>query len=332
MEDTIEILVSTDNNYVMPTGVMLTSLFENNKNTNVGVHVMIDMQFSEEGKASLSKIVEKYNGKIMFYTMNDDLFKDFPLGESFQSGHITSMTTYYRLFATDILPLTTQKVIYLDGDIIVRKSLKELWDTNVDDFPIAAVPDSETCSVRHYNRLRYSQTLGYFNAGVLVINLKYWREHNMKDKFCRIAREKHSMLSCHDQDILNYLFRNNKLNLPLKYNMQNCFLYRRDQVPLLWTFDRQIEEGQKDPVIIHFSACPKLWNSDSHHPYKREFQHYRSLTEWRDMREKRHYHGRSLLYWTVVRTAIRLGLSKPSNDPENYYIKPNNSKTTLCKN
>ena len=321
-KDNIEILVSADNNYVMPTGVMLTSLYENNKGEHISIHLMTDKSFTDKSKNSLRKIVESRGGSISFYKMDDDLFRDFPLGEDYQSAHITSMTTYYRLFSTEILPQTIDKIIYLDGDIIVRDSLRELWDTTIDGYPIAGVPDTENCTVSHYNRLRYPQSLGYFNAGVLLINLKYWRDHHIVNEFLQVVKDKRSILRCHDQDILNLLFRENKIVLPLKYNMQNCFLFCREQVPLTWVFDEQIKEGQQHPVIIHFSACPKLWHSDSHHPYKAEFVYYRNMTEWKNMREKHHYRGRHRLYWTLVNFAIWIGWSAPSNNPDNFYVEP----------
>jgi lipopolysaccharide biosynthesis glycosyltransferase len=321
MKEKIEILVSGDNNYVMPIGVMLTSLFENSKEDSFSIHMMTDKEFTEKNRNSLRNIVENRGGSISFYVMDDNLFQDFPIGLDYQSQHITSMAAYYRLFAAEVLPLEVEKIIYLDGDIIVRDSLRELWSTNIERHPIAAVPDIENCTVIHYNRLRYPQSLGYFNSGVLLINLKYWREHHVLKDFLQIVRDKRPILRCHDQDIMNLLFRENKIVLPLKYNMENCFLFCREQVPLTYVFDEQIKEGQQHPVIVHFSACPKLWHKDSHHPYKAEFVYYRNMTEWKDMHEQRHYCGRHRFYWALVNFAIWIGWSAPNNNPDNYYVK-----------
>lgn len=299
---------------------MLMSLLENNDGSKVRVHVLVDAGVTDSQKESLQLIASQHGAFIAFYLMEDSLFADFPMGEAYQSQHINTMATYYRLYAHKALPEEVKKVIYLDGDIIVRHSLDDMWNTDMTDIPIAAIPDSETCSVAHYNRLRYPVEKGYFNAGVLLLNLDYWRKHDVLTDFLNVIREKRSVLRCHDQDVLNYLFRENKLMLPVKYNMQNCFLYRRELVPLPWTLDEQIAEGQKQPVIIHFVTTPKPWHSDCHHPYKAEFDYYRKKTEWSNMPEKRHYHGRSRLYWTIVKLAIRLGLSKPTNDPDTFYV------------
>lgn len=316
----MDILCSTDKNYIMPTGVMLTSLLENNNGKQVRIHVLTDAYVDDAQKESLRQIVRHHRATIDFYTMEDSLFADFPMGEAYQSQHINTLATYYRLYAHKVLPGNVEKVLYLDGDIIVRHSLDDIWNTDMTNCPIAAVPDSENCSVGHYNRLRYPVEMGYFNAGVLLINLEYWRKNDVLDDFLCIIKDKRPVLRCHDQDVLNYLFRENKKMLPLKYNMQNSFLYRRELVPLPWTLDDQIAEGQKQPVIIHFVTTPKPWHSDCHHPYKAEFEYYRNKTEWKDIREKRFYQGRRRLYWTVVKLAIKLGLSKPMNDPDTFYV------------
>lgn len=318
----MNILCSTDHNYIMPTGVMLTSLLMHQAGMEVHIHVMIDQSVTEADRNSLQRVVTSTpKADIAFYFMELSLFKDFPLGEDYQSQHIQSMAAYYRLYASKVLPHSVKKIIYLDGDIIVRDSLSQLWETDMGkEIPIAGVPDAENSTVGHYNRLRYPMELGYFNSGVLLINLDYWREHNVLEDFLRIISEKRPVLRCHDQDVLNYLFRENKLMLPVKYNMQNCFLYRRDLVPLPWTLNEQIAEGQQQPAIIHFVTTPKPWHSDCHHPYKAEFEYYRNRTEWRNMQEKRYYHGRRRLYWTIVKLAVRFGLSKPINDPDTYYI------------
>ena len=106
--------------------------------------------------------------------------------------------------------MEVNRIIYLDGDIIVRDSLRELWNTNIDGFPLASIPDTENCTVSHYNRLKYPQSLGYFNSGVLLINLQYWREHHVLNDFLQIVKEKRPILRCHDQDIMNLLFRETK--------------------------------------------------------------------------------------------------------------------------
>lgn len=298
----MHIVCSTDNNYIMPTGVMMCSLLENNKDEIIVFHVL-GSDLSEKSKGSLRRIVEKYGKEIHFYTVNEDDFKDFPINQKGQSGHIHSLATYYRLLMGNILPQSVKKVIYLDGDIIVRHSLRELWNTNIDDVAIGGAPDVCYSSMVHYNRLKYSPSLGYFNAGVLLINLEYWRRNDVIKTFFDIVQRMAKQLASHDQDILNYAFRNNKIHLPIKYNLQNVFLYQPKYFSLTWELEAELQEAIKDPVIIHYIYIDKPWYKECHHPYKGEFFKYRALTQWKNLPLKR-LHSR---WWYLKRILREIG-------------------------
>lgn len=286
----MEIVCSTDNNYVIPTGVMMCSLCENNSGEKIRFHVL-SSDITDKNKTALEHIVNKYGQDIVFYKINDNDLADFPIGRKGQSAHISSLATYYRLFLGDILPNYITKVIYLDGDIIVRKSLNELWNTKIDEYAIAGAPDTGNNSVDHYNRLLYPQSLGYFNAGVLLINLEYWRSHEVKKEFFNIARKHPERLRCHDQDILNYVFRNCKKRLNAKFNFQNDYLFEHKYTNLLYDILDEIDAALTDPVIIHYITGPKPWQLDCIHPYKNEFLKYLEKTEWKNMKMS---HGDSL--------------------------------------
>lgn len=200
--------------------------------------------------------------------MNAELFKNFPMSESYQTGHLSSMATYYRLYMTEVLPSFVSKVLYLDGDIIVRDSLKLLWNTDISGVAVAAVTDTANNTMMPYDFLRYSPSLGYFNAGVLLINLDYWRENRVLDTFLQFVREHPERLHSHDQDVLNYCFRNAKITLPIKYNVMTEFSKKDAHNWLSWEYEEQLEEAQKHPVIVHFAVAPKPWHSDCPNPYR----------------------------------------------------------------
>lgn len=120
----MEILVCPDNGYAMPTGIMLISLFENNPDATINIHV-IYTALSNENMKLLARIAEQYGHRISFYrTVPDSCIK-------FDGAHQQklSVSAYLRLTAHLMLPQTIDKVLYLDGDIIVRGSLQELWAT-----------------------------------------------------------------------------------------------------------------------------------------------------------------------------------------------------------
>lgn len=317
----MEIVCSTDNCYVMQTGIMLTSLFENNRETDIRVHVLHN-GIDSNSITLIGRIASDYGQKIKFYLVDESLFSAFPIGRDGQNTHVgTSYATYYRLFLSELLPNDINRVLYLDGDIIVMDSLNELWATDMHDKAIAAVPDSYNNKIEHYNRLRYPQQLGYFNAGVLLINLDYWRTNNVVSAFCQYASARPDSLYCHDQDILNYVFRDCKIVLPLRYNMLNEYWFKTRHSVVSWEFDNQIHYGQQHPAIIHFTGLPKPWFSNCHHPMKPEFEHYRTMTPWRDVKERKWGDIRHLIEHIAQKLLVLLGLRKADFIEFNKYVK-----------
>lgn len=317
----MEIVCSTDNCYVMQTGIMLTSLFENNRETDIRVHVLHN-GIDSNSITLIGRIASDYGQKIKFYLVDESLFSAFPIGRDGQNTHVgTSYATYYRLFLSELLPNDINRVLYLDGDIIVMDSLNDLWATDMHDKAIAAVPDSYNNKIEHYNRLRYPQQLGYFNAGVLLINLDYWRTNNVVSAFCQYASARPDSLYCHDQDILNYVFRDCKIVLPLRYNMLNEYWFKTRHSVVSWEFDNQIHYGQQHPAIIHFTGLPKPWFSNCHHPMKPEFEHYRTMTPWRDVKERKWGDIRHLIEHIAQKLLVLLGLRKADFIEFNKYVK-----------
>lgn len=282
----MDIVFSADTNYIMPAGVMMTSVCINNQDADITFHALIDESVTDEQKQQLEKVVDgNSRHRIAYYTMNASRFSTLPkLGEV--KAYITQ-ATYYRLFLPEILSADIERALYLDGDIVVTGSLSELWNTQIDDCAVGGVADMSE-AIQEYSRLGYPSEYGYFNAGVLLINLKYWRENHVIDTFNKIMVETPEKIKFHDQDVLNISFFNSKKQLSLKYNLQNGFLYKKE----FWEFDGQkyeqsVIEAVKQPVIIHYSARIKPWFVDCENPLKEEWVKYYKKTQWRRNKLKR---------------------------------------------
>lgn len=302
----MDIVFSADTNYIMPTGVMMTSVCINNKDSDITFHALIDESVTEKQKQQLEEVVAgNCRHHIAYYLMNASRFAMLPkLGEV--KLHITQ-ATYYRLFLTEILPADIEKLLYLDGDIVVTGSLSELWNTHLDDCAVGGVADMSE-AIQEYSRLGYPSDCGYFNAGVLLINLRYWRENEVVDTFRKIMIETPERIKFHDQDVLNISFFHSKKQLSLKYNVQNGFLYKKE----FWQIDSQkyeqcVTEAIKRPVIIHYSARVKPWFVDCENPLKDKWIYYYKKTQWRRYRLKRkdpltlrNRIGRMLRRWHIL--------------------------------
>ena len=212
----MEIVACLDKGFVMPTGVMMYSVCMNNQDTEIMFHLVVDESVTDADRNDLKRTVESFEGKkVTFYTVNSRNFQEMP---ALVKGYRITQSAYYRLFLTEILPTNLDKVLYLDGDIIVRHSLLPLWNTDLTNSSLAAVIDYEEETMSFYERLNYPRRYSYFNSGVLLINLKYWREHDVVKVFNSYIEEHRSDIVYHDQDVLNAVFYNKKILLPIKYN------------------------------------------------------------------------------------------------------------------
>ena len=286
MTEIINIVACTDKKFMMPTGVMMTSVCENNMDTDVVFHIIVDEDVNTDDCRDLKDAVTIYRGKsVLFYHANDKMQKkSFPKG---MNRNDITRTTYYRLFLAEILPQELDKVLYLDGDVIVRHSLLPLWNTNIEEKAVAAAYDCSSGRIEYYNRLKYPFELGYFNAGVLLINLKYWREHQVLNDFISYMENHADSIRCHDQDVLNVVFRCRKVTVPLKYNFQHPFLLKKCDDYDYWKLEQEVLEAREDPCIVHFTSRWKPWRIYRRgwvHPFSSTWDKYQNMTKWKGVK------------------------------------------------
>jgi lipopolysaccharide biosynthesis glycosyltransferase len=279
----MDIVACTDKWFVMPTGVMMYSVCVNNPDVDIDFHVIHDDSVTSKDRRDLEETVTIFKGKsIAFYHVDVTKFPSFP---NITMGSRVTQAAYYRLILAEMLPKTIVKVLYLDGDIIVRYSLLPLWNIDLKEHPIGVVTDGLEGNLEHYRRLNYSPQLGYFNSGVLLVNLEYWRKHDVVRTFMQIIQEENERLRFWDQDVLNLAFRKNKVVLPMKYNLTSGFLRKIPQ----WDtckYKKEVEEARRDPVIVHYTG-KKPWDAYQRrpfHPFLSTFYHYQNQTKWKGMR------------------------------------------------
>ena len=275
----MDIVVCTDKNYIMPCGVMLFSICKNNQDVDITFHIVIDESVNPSMQKKLENIVfPKSSKKVQFYTVNGNGYSHLPRLDETNSKCYITKAAYYPLYLTEILPKDLDKALFLDCDIIVRHSLIDLWNTDLNNFSVGVVPDVGEGVIDKYNRLRYPQVKGYFNSGVVLINLKKWRDENRLSDFTSFMNEHPDWIKLHDQDVMNRFFYDDKICLPIKYNFQEGFLWK-EMFYDYWKYEQEVLEARKDPVIIHYTDS-KPWVEGCTHPWKDEFFKYQKETIW----------------------------------------------------
>ena len=176
--------------------------------------------------------------------------------------HLTPVT-YYRLLLPRLLPERDERVIYLDCDILVNTDLGELWEHPLGDRSLAAVADPEFQS---WARLGIDPSGGYFNAGVLLLDLAAIRRDQSFDAALRFSQEHPEALTWSDQCALNKVFSQQWATLDTRWNYQHAAMVR-DARSL----------GLKQAVaiasrsIVHFNNYNRPWLPESWHPLQRQY-------------------------------------------------------------
>ena len=247
-KETIYILCSTDNTYAPYCGIMLTSLFESNRDCHFDVCVLTDGNLSEENVSKYGRLGRKYGNDIELKTVEGFMFEEFPINEKLN----ITLPTYYRLIAPSILPNEVKKCIYLDADMIVCGDIKPLWSLDLAGKAVAGVKDSN--AITHHKRLGYPSKYDYINAGLCVINLDYWRENHIQEQAFGFIYQNIDKLPLMDQDTINGLLYDSMIMLPERYNFQILYFYR-----VYWnrydeSYQKALVDEGKAAVIKHFCS------------------------------------------------------------------------------
>lgn len=254
----MDIVLCTDSNLVTQTAVLINSIIYCNSENLLNFHILtLGLKKSDE------KILESYKNKNVTITIYPILEKTF-ISLPIHMGYITK-GTYLRFFIESTLPANIKKVLYLDVDTIVCENLTELWNEDIDGYAVAATKDVECDDICRYNRLNYDNIDSYFNAGVLLINLSYWREKQISKKSLNFLTEYPQKCLFHDQDALNFTLHGKVKFISHKYNVMYAFFKQNyENLLLKKEYLRSIRKDLLNPVIIHYAGKLKPWHYEYH--------------------------------------------------------------------
>ena len=276
------IVCATDDNFVQHCCVMLVSLLTNNR--DVVIYVLTEGLMPENQRLIEEEVTAK-GGTVHFCTVNPSVIDRFPMPAGAELAHI-SRATYYRLLIADLLPQQVEKVLYLDCDIVVNGPIDQLWMTPIDGYALAAVPQTGFGS--EAVRLGYPMEYGYFNAGVTLMNLSYFRKHNVCRQLMDYISSHYDSIKYHDQDTLNAVLYDQTLHLMPQWNMTSDiyapgFRRQTDRQDGRVVRDYALEKSnalahKRCPLILHYVAKPKPWQDGCTHPLCLLYYHYAKQT------------------------------------------------------
>lgn len=264
---TVPVLFAADDNYVP---MLTTTIYSMLKNASCERHydvIVLERNISAENKQNITDFLAQFeNATIRFYDVSRAI-DGFNLTTN--NAHI-SIETYYRFIIQEALPFY-KKVLYLDCDLVVNGDIAELYDTDLGNNAIGAVPDidfignlnmksGERAEYAH-RQLHMTKPYGYFQAGVLVMNLERMREIHSVREWLEIAQQPGFIYN--DQDILNMECERSVTYLPYAWNvMHNC----GGRVHGVFDFApadmfQEYMESRKAPKIVHYADYDKPWKN-----------------------------------------------------------------------
>lgn len=225
-------------------GTTLTSLVRNCRDTEKLTLHFICSDVNSNHKNNILKLLqtEEYRGKTEFH--------DFDAQKTF--GHLNSLHGNWATYGKFLIPevVKADYALYLDADLLILLDILSLQDITFNDHFLAAAPRGPFKNALDgkflIEKLGVDGEQRCFNAGVLLFNLKVWKEKNIDQDIQQLFEKFPMEFPSHDQTILNGL-------------SAGKFHYLEGRFNNIWT-PEQSTPAQTENVIFHFAGAPKPWD------------------------------------------------------------------------
>ena len=229
------IVLAADNAYLIPLETTIKSVLYHN--TEVDFYIL-NSDIAPEWFKLLERKMEVVNSTIHNVHLAKELF------EGYKTGPHLNYASYFRFFATKVVD--SDRVLYLDSDIIVTRDLSPLFRIDLNGYYLGAVDDIYA----------YEERTSGFNSGVLLMDVAKWKEYSIINSLLKLAAEHNQAVHLGDQSILNSYFENNWMPLDKTYN----YMVGADTFHLNQECER-LDDNQ--PAIVHYASHDKPWNTYS---------------------------------------------------------------------
>lgn len=245
----LEVVFAVNNKYIDLLSVALLTLFKTNK-TNLVINIIYS-RLSAKNISYIERICRCHKININFFQVDSSNFDDLP-----ERGHL-KVEAYYRMAIPNLI--RGDKALYLDCDIMVMSDLEGLYALDLTNLPLAAVQDPVFQPIKELD-MDIKST--YFNTGIMLINLDYWRKNNIAERALQYLRTNSQKITYADQCALNAVVNGNYLSLSKEFNFQSGHIKNsEDFIPPL----------KNNLKIVHFTGSLKPTHYLCTHPLKSDF-------------------------------------------------------------
>lgn len=285
MNNSIAICFAINDAYCEQTIKIIKSISINTATDSIRIYILFNNLNTENKARILTTTNIDKRLDIKFVEISKNIFKDVKI-----TIHHTSIETYFRLLIPSLFKGIENKILYLDADIVIRKSIDQLWNTDVENYCIAGAEDIFINNINHKKNISLTDNDIYVNAGVLLFNIKKINKIFQNNDLI-LAAIKFKNLTFQDQDLLNILFKGNIKQIERKYNMTMADI------------KKSTLEKIEAATIIHYTGSNKPWNTKNTDaiPYKYYFTDNNNRTFFHIKKEDyngyRHYSLFNLPLW-----------------------------------
>jgi len=266
-KNTISIVVASDNFYAVLIAALLKSIDLNHiSDEHIDFHI-IDDGISRSFRSKLESIVDPKRVTIIWHKSKDIIPNNLSIPVDTSAFPIT---TYLRIFAPNVVGPDVSKLLYIDVDIIVEDDISKLWSMPLESHTIGAIQDiaktvdCEWGGLPNYKELGLDPKTKYFNAGVLLIDVKKWKEQNISEEIISALIKYKDKIQLGDQFGLNVVFATKWKELDPKWN---------------WFASL---DSDSNPSLIHFLDIKPIFKTyNSNKVFADRFFEYLNMTPWK---------------------------------------------------
>ena len=262
------IAFGVNSKYLPPMAVTIASIAENNLSINIIFHVFIP-SIAEEDVNHLEMIQSKYNKRIIVHVIGEDFYNKFS-SLTFKGHFDPSM--YLRLFIPHSLAGFTDRVLYLDADIICINNFSEINALDISEYVAAVIGDLDDAQKKQAEKFKMKYNK-YFNSGVMFINIPEWINKMVTERALEFVFSYDGILDFHDQDALNVVLEGEVLYIESKWNVLYNIAKLRKNGFLNLPFP-------VDGIFMHFIGGLKPWHKIASDIAKRHYIKYHSRSPW----------------------------------------------------
>ena len=267
----MNLLLTLDENYLLPCKVMLDSFFASNPNeSDVTVYLLHSAIHAEKLK-ELSGFCTGLGAKLVPIAVDAAFFENAPTSKRYPKE------MYYRLLSPLILPQEVERVLYLDPDMLIINPLRPLWELNLYGKTFAAASHTGlTEMANEINNVRLDTAHEYFNSGVMLIDLNAARKLVTAEDVFACVSEHEKELILPDQDVFNILYGSQ--TMPVDDVLWNYDVRNYSKYLIRSTGRHDLNWVMQNTAVLHFCGKNKPWHEDYKNPFGMLYLHYMNLT------------------------------------------------------